>query len=258
VLNIQPILEHAPPFVLVLTRLSGLLIWVPLLSAAMVPTQVKAFLSLALAAAVYPTVAPAVVPLRLDLYELAPLMASELLIGASIGLLATVPLVTAQLAGLIMGQQMGLGLAQVFNPTVDIEGDNLGQILFFASMSAFLVCGGLDALYSALVHTFSTVPLGGFAMDRAPLDLLVSLVAAGFAVALRVSMPVLLILALENVAIGFISKSVPSLNIMVFGFPIRVMLGLLIVVLGVGAMLGAIMAGITDDIERLETWVWSL
>lgn len=257
-LNIEPILQHAPAFVLVVTRLSGLLIWVPLLSAGMVPTQVKVFLTLALAAAVYPTVAPAAPPARLDLFDLAPLMASELLIGALIGLLATVPLVTAQLAGLIMGQQMGLGLASVFNPTVDIEGDNIGQILFFAAMSAFLVCGGLDALYGALVHTFSTVPLGGFAMDRAPLDLLVSLVAAGFTVALRVSMPVLLILALENVAIGFISKSVPSLNIMIFGFPIRVLLGLLIVVLGVGAMLGALMAGINDDIERLETWIWSL
>ncbi|HBS29555.1 MAG TPA: hypothetical protein DEB06_08925 [Phycisphaerales bacterium] len=257
-LNLEPILAHAPAFILVLTRLSGLLLFIPLLSASMVPTQVKVMLTLALGAAVYPAVGPPAVPLSADLYDLAPLMGGEILIGASIGILATVPLVTAQLAGLIMGQQMGLGLAQVFNPSVDIEGDNIGQILFFAAMSAFLVAGGLEMLYQSLVHTFSIVPLGAFRARSAPLELLTGLVGAGFSVALRVSMPVLLILALENLATGFISKTVPSLNIMVFGFPVRVLLGLVIVMLGVGAMLGALMSGITEDMARIESWVWSL
>jgi flagellar biosynthesis protein FliR len=186
------------------------------------------------------------------------MMATELAIGAVIGIVAAIPLMTAQMAGLVMGQQMGLGLASVFNPSIEIEGDNIGQMLFFVAISGFLMAGGLEVLFGALVSTFARVPLGGFVFTEAPLELLVGVLTSGFEIALRVAMPVLVILFMENLAMGFIMKTVPSLNIMTFGFPIKIIGGLIIVIASLVVMIEVLMSQIVIDLELIQEWAWSL
>lgn len=253
------ILPHLPGFLLALSRITGLFIFTPLISGGMVPRRVMALLALALTIVVYPTIDhPSTIPARLDLMALGPLAFSELLIGASIGIVASIPLITAQLAGLIMGQQMGLGLASVFNPTIEIEGDNIGQMLFFIAISGFLIAGGLEIIFDTLVGTFARTPIGGFALADAPLELLVAVVSSGFEVALRVALPVLVILFMENVAMGFIMKTLPSLNIMTFGFPIRILGGLAIVIGSLTFMMEAIMGAMEGDLLLLQEWAQHL
>jgi len=182
--------EMLPGFVLVLARLTGLFIFAPLLSSPIVPRQLKVLLAVGMAAAIFPMLyASQTLPTRIDLYELVPLMAGELMIGLSIGVLASIPLMSAQLAGIIMGQQMGLGLASVYNPSIDFEGDSLGQILFFVALASYLAAGGLEVVYSTMLTTFERVPIGGFGIANAPLDVLTSIVSSGFDVAVRMSMP---------------------------------------------------------------------
>lgn len=253
------ILPHLPGFILALTRLTGLFIFLPMLSGAMVPRRVIGLFAIALAFVVYPTIDhPSAVPARLDVLSLAPMMATELAIGAVIGIVAAIPLMTAQMAGLVMGQQMGLGLASVFNPSIEIEGDNIGQMLFFVAISGFLIAGGLEVLFGSLVSTFARVPLGGFVFTEAPLELLVGVLTSGFEIALRVAMPVLVILFMENLAMGFIMKTVPSLNIMTFGFPIKIIGGLIIVIASLVVMVEVLMSQIVIDLELIQEWAWSL
>lgn len=256
---IDALISHLPGFVLVLTRLTGLFIFAPLLSSPTIPRQVRVLLAASFAVAVYPAVAGGMgLPARLDLYDLVPLMAGELLIGLSIGVLASIPLFTAQLAGVVMGQQMGLGLASVYNPAVDFEGDTLGQVLFFVALASYLIAGGLEIVFGTLIATFGSVPIGGFTAGQAPLDVLLGITTSGFALALRVAMPVMVILLLESVALGFIMKTVPSINIMNVGFPIRILLGLFMVVSALVVTLEVLMAEIGADLEHLRQWAASL
>jgi flagellar biosynthetic protein FliR len=250
---------HVPLFILVLTRLTGLFVFAPLLSSPVIPPRVRVLLAVAFAAAVAPAVTMVrPMPEKLDVHDLPGLMAGELLIGVSIGVVAAIPLITAQLAGIIMGQQMGLGLASVYNPAVDFEGDTLGQILFFVALASYLVAGGLELVFETLISTFAAVPVGGFRAADAPLDLLTGVITSGFAVALRMALPVLVILLLESVAVGFIMKTVPSLNIMNIGFPIRILLGLLMVVASIVIMLEVLMEEIGLDLQRLRDWAAAL
>lgn len=249
------IIEHLPGFVLVLSRLTGIFIFAPLLSSPTLPRQVRALMAIGFAAAVYPSiVAAGKVPASLGLFDLVPLMASELLIGLSIGVLASIPLFTAQLSGVIMGQQMGLGLASVYNPAVDFEGDTLGQVLFFVALASYLVGGGLEAVFGALLSTFESIPFGSFGAADTPLELLIGITSSGFALALRLALPVLLILMLESVAVGFIMKTVPSLNIMNIGFPIRILLGLFMVVSSMVITLEVLMNEIGADLGKVKEW----
>lgn len=253
------ILPHVPVFALVMARLTGLFLLAPVLSSAVIPRQVRVLLALTMALSVYPSVShAAAMDLRLDLFELLPVMAAELLIGAVIGLLALLPLAAIQFGGLIMGQQMGLGLAQVLNPAVDIESDNIGQILFMGALVVFLQAGGVDLLFGALVTTFDRLPPGGASLDLAPLNLVTGLIASSYSIALRVALPVVALMLLESAASSLLMKTVPSINIMSVGFPVRILIGLIMLVAGLASIGHVAYDDLSDAFGIISQWTSGL
>lgn len=253
------LLPHAPAFLAALSRLAGLFVFAPILSSSMLPGKIRAFLAIALTAAVYPTLDhTAMAPLRLDLLDLAPAMATEALIGVTIGLVAGLPLMAIQMGGLIMGQQMGLGLAVVYNPANDTESESLGQLLFFLAMGVFVALGGLDGMVRALVFTFASVPIGAFAGERSALEAVSGLVASGFELAVRVSAPVLCLLSVETVASGLLMKTSPQMNIMAIGFPLRITLGMGALYASLGAMHEAAGGDVQGALRAALEWAVGL
>jgi flagellar biosynthetic protein FliR len=258
-LSFESILPHAPVFALVMARLTGMFLLAPIFSSVLIPRQARVMLVLSLAMCIYPALDHSrSLGLRLDVFELLPVMAGELLVGAVIGLLTLLPMMAVQLSGLIMGQQMGLGLAQVVNPATDIEGDNIGQMLFLGTMALFLQIDGLELLFGALVETFHRVPPGGMSMSLAPVDLIGGVLSSAYVVATRVALPVLAILTLESASMALLMKTVPSINIMTVGFPIRVLLGLIVLVAGL-ATIGRVMEDdLMNAMDTLLQWARSL
>ncbi len=257
--GLDALLPHLPPLLLVMTRMSGLFIFTPVLSSAIIPTRAKALFVLMFSLALYPTLnLQRDVPVDLDLMTLAPMMAGELLIGAVIGLAAFIPAASLQLAGLFMGQQMGLAIASVLNPAVELEGNSIGQLLFYLGVASYTLLGGIDMLFLALAQTFDAVNLGGARITEAPLDFLVAIVTSGFVLATRIALPVVTIIFLESLAVGLIMKTVPSLNIMSFGFPIRIIVGLTVLL----ASMILISEGISGDflysMDTLGEWIEAL
>ncbi len=261
--QLSDILPHVPVALLVVTRISGLMILGPFFGSSLIPMRVKVSLSLVLGLAVYPVVgvgaggAP-VAELPLDLWQLAPVMAMELMIGLVIGYVASLPLVALQVGGLLMGQQMGLGFARSFNPAIDDNADILGQILFFMVLAGFLLIGGHESLLLALLNTFEHIPLpaaASFAPDGELLTLLTALLTAAMELALRVAAPLLALIFLQTLAMGFIAKTVPQVNILTLGFPLRIIAGLLIAIVGLVVINDVMMDEIDRMLELLFRWI---
>jgi len=251
--------HHVTPFVLVLSRIGGIFLVAPILSSSAVPRQVRVMLVLGLTAVVYPTIPIRFeAPVSLDLYALGPVIVRESLIGIVVGLIALLPFAAVQLAGLMMGQQVGLAFAQIVNPAADIEGDALGQFLFHLAMAAFLVFGGLEALVDAIVRSFALVPIGGFGPRQLPVEELAGLFSAGMNLAFRLSMPVLVIIFIENIVVGFITKTLPQMNVMSFGFPVRILLGLVVLIASMGFVARMIESDVTGSIDRVQGCIESM
>ncbi len=254
------ILEHLPPALLVIARIGGLTIYGPVFGAGVIPARVKVFLAFIVGVAIYPLVAaePAAgLPLELNLWVLAPMMAVELLVGLLVGFVASLPLVAAQTGGLMMGQQMGLGFARFFNPTINDNADIVGQILFFMALAGFLMIGGHEAMLMAVLDSFRHIALGGFVADVDLVALLTGLLLSSFELALRVAAPVLALMFLQSVAMGFIAKTVPQMNILSLGFPIRILAGLSKIALGLIVIDEVIMDGIDQTLVVLFEWIHS-
>jgi flagellar biosynthetic protein FliR len=251
---------HVVPVVIVFSRLTGLFILAPILGGSSVPARVKVLLAVALTLIVYPTVPidPATLPMTPDLAALAPLMASELLVGLSVGALASLPLLAAQAGGHMISQQMALAIASVFDPATDTDGDLIGQALTFLLLTIFLAMGGLELMIGAVVRTFELVPLGAFGFGEVPLDLFVALMGAAFEVAIRVAAPVVCVIFVETLATGMIMKTVPQLNILSFGFPLKILAGLAMLA-GSVIFIDTAMDGFVErSLTAIGSWVESL
>ncbi|MHC4908345.1 MAG: flagellar biosynthetic protein FliR [Planctomycetota bacterium] len=253
------IFPHVTGFALVAFRLAGIMVYGPVFGSSVIPTRIKLLLAWTLALALYPAISstsgvvhPA---MELTLWSLAPIMAFEVLLGICIGFIANVPMLAVQAGGLVMGQQMGLGFARFFNPAVDASADIVGQLLFFLTLAGFLAIGGLEAVITAVLNSFEHVPLAGLSVGESLLALLTGLLTSSFELALRVAAPLLALIFLQSVAMGFIAKTVPQLNILSLGFPLRILAGLTIVMLGLTIIDEVIMEETDAMLALMLDWV---
>jgi flagellar biosynthetic protein FliR len=233
------------------------MIFGPMFGSSVIPARVRVFLSFVVGLAVYGVVAAqrGGEPLTLSLWLLAPLVAMELMIGLIIGYLASLPLLAMQTGGLIMGQQMGLGFAQLYNPAVDDEADIVGQMLFFMALATLLIAGGHEWMMLAVLHSFEHIPVGTFAVDLNVINLACGILLSTTELALRVAAPLLAIVFLETVAMGFLAKTVPQLNILSLGFPIRILAGIAIVVVGLTVIHDVAMDGMLRTFDEIFRWI---
>lgn len=235
------LMAHLPAWTLVLFRLAGLFILAPIFSAVAVPVRLRAMMALCMACCIYPTllaVRPAgadpaaqaamlaMINGTLSIWQLVPMVAGELAVGLVLGLGATLPLIGLDLGGRVIDQQLGFGLAGVYNPDIDDQTGVVGQFLYLMAMMIFLILGGHRVLVQTLVSTFDHVPLGGLdVLHGRIVELILALMTSMFELALRVSGPLLCLVFLETIALGFIARTVPQLNILSIGFPLRILLG---------------------------------
>lgn len=247
-LEIAPLYQHGIAVLIVAFRLAGLLLFSPMLAGAAIPQQAKVILIVTLALAIYPAMPHAwQMPVHFSLVTVGQLMVTETLIGAAIGFVASLPILAVQLGGQIMGQQMGLGLAQVFNPELETNTGVVDQLLFYTALAVFISFGGIEATFAALMNTYESVPLGAMTLSAIPLELIVGTIAAGYELALRVAAPILGIMLIETVASGVLMKTIPQINIMSVGFSIKTLAGLA----GLAAAVATIFVVFADEAARV-------
>ncbi len=259
--SLDPLLNHVGPFLLVLFRMSGLLVFSPVLSSSILPLRLRALLTFAFALAVYPALGEVNhTPVNTDLFSLAPAIFAETLIGAAMGLMAALPMYAVQLGGLVMGQQAGMSLGQVYNPALDVETDTLGQFLQYGALVLFIMMGGLEAMFVALANTFGSVPImhAGLGEGFSPVTLLTGLVASGFELALRVSAPVLCIILIETIASALLARTIPQINVQSLGFSVKVVITMVCLAAGVAGIMHATGENTWETLGAVVRWTESL
>lgn len=257
--DLKPLLAHVVPFTLVMFRLGGIFVLAPTISSTIIPARYKALLTAMLAAAAYPLVAGRLeLPAQLTIFDLVPLIVGEALIGLCIGAIAALPLLSIEMSGTIMGQSMGFGLAQVYNPESDADSDVLGQLLFYIASGVFAAVGGVERLFGGLLASFRSVPVGVFRTSDVPLDVFVRTLTSGFDLALRVSLPVVAISFLMMIVLGVIGKTMPQLNIMSVGFTIKILAGLGVMVFATTALYEAAGDEIQHALAEALRWLSTL
>jgi flagellar biosynthetic protein FliR len=255
-IDLTAFIPHVPAWLMVLSRFTGLFIFAPVFGSQTIPGRVKVFLAIGLSLCVYPmlldprnTSAALLSPLlagQLHLWTLIPALAMELVIGLALGYGASLPLMAVQVGGHVIDQQIGLGLAGVFNPELNEQSGIVGEFFFMMAIAIFLILGGHRVLIVTLAGSFQHIPPGGFADFGGLVRLMLGLLTVMFELAMKVAGPLLCIVFLETVAMGFIARTVPQMNILSVGFALRIIVGVGFVIVTVG-----VVGGVTVDTMQL-------
>lgn len=249
------ILDHAPLLVLAAARLGGLVVFGPVIGARVIPVRLRVGIVVILAVAVAPVLVGGGTPA--PTWSALPVaVVLEFALGMLLGFLAALPLVAAQMGGLLAGQQMGFGFAGLYGgPTEQGETDVLGKFLFLVTIVGFLVIGGHEALVLSAMHSFDYVPPGAILAGTGIASVLAGALLAAFDLALRVAAPVLAIGLAQSLAVGFVARTVPQMNILSLGFPIRLLAGALAVVLVLPVLDDVLIDGVDGALRGLMDWM---
>ena len=151
----------------------------------------------------------------------------QVVLGVSIGLAVRIVFASVELAGELIGLQMGLNFAGFFDPSTNSQTSTVGRFFGNITMLLFVVLGGHLMLLQVVVASFETFPVGGNAFESINRLRLHELGAVMFRYGLWIALPMIGMLLFINIVLGIVSRVAPQMNAFAIGFPLTLSAGLL-------------------------------
>ena len=222
-------------FLLPLFRIASLLMVMPIIGTQLVPVRVRLYLAMAIALVLVPTLPPMPVIDALTVRSLM-LIAQEVLIGVMLGFTLQLFFHLFSVAGQIIAVQMGLGFASMIDPANGVSVPVLAQMLLMLVTLLFLAMNGHLVVFEVLAESFITLPVGTGLSTNHYWELAGKLgwvLGAG----LLLVLPAITALLVVNLAFGIMTRAAPQLNIISIGFPMTLVIGLVIFWVGLADIL---------------------
>jgi flagellar biosynthetic protein FliR len=151
----------------------------------------------------------------------------QVVIGLAIGLAVRIVFAAVELAGEVIGLQMGLNYAGFFDPSTNQSTSAVGRFFGNTTMLLFVILNGHLLVLQAVVSSFETFPLGTDAFAAIQKMRLHELGSVVFRYGLWIALPMIGMLLFVNIVLGVISRVAPQMNAFAIGFPLTLSTGLL-------------------------------
>ncbi|HTE41974.1 MAG TPA: flagellar biosynthetic protein FliR [Steroidobacteraceae bacterium] len=240
--------QYLWPFV----RIGACIMVAPVFGAIFVPPRFKIALSGAIAMLVAPLIS---VPGDVSPLSAEGIMitAQQVLIGVSTGFILQLIFDSLAMAGQLLSNSMGLSFAFNIDPQRGASTPVVGQLYMMLVILTFLALNGHLRLLETLTAGFTTMPIGVRSFDENALWQIVGWGRQLFDGALAVALPGMTALLVVNLGFGVMSRAAPSLNMFAVGFPITVVFGLVIVMLGLPAVQTSFTALFDESLRLVRT-----
>ncbi|GAA2735660.1 flagellar biosynthetic protein FliR [Pedococcus aerophilus] len=203
-------------------RMSAFFAIAPPFSSRSVPARIKAALAFALALCILPNLGS---PPKLDLPSLLGATLWQVAVGATMGFVVQIAVAVVQAAGELLDLASGFTLASLYDPLSNVSSSMFGRIQQLLAITLLFAANGHLILVRGLMMTFETVPLRPLAIGDLA-RLVTDDLGRFLAGALQIAAPVLVVLFLSELALGLISRAVPTLNIFAMSFPVKILLAI--------------------------------
>jgi flagellar biosynthetic protein FliR len=214
-------------FLLVLARISGAVIFVPLPGFSAATGPARAVFALAFTVALFP-LWPLVRESNISPSTLAAWAAAESAVGITIGVSVAIVLESFLLAGQILGLQAGYAYAQTIDPNTQADS---GILLVFAQLVAglFFFALGLDReILRLFALSLQKVPPGAYVPGPHAAELMIRLASQLFSVGVRLALPVVALLVMVDVALALLGRLNSQLQLLSLAFPIKMLISLVV------------------------------
>lgn len=197
----------------------------PIFSTRAFPVRARVGLALLVAIAAQPSL-PNLPVISLNSPEAFGVVIQQVGIGLAIGFVVRLVFAAVELAGEVIGFQMGLNFAAFFDPSLNAQSSATARFFGYMAALLFIVMNGHLMVLMAVVRSFEVFPVSQNFLETLSVMKLYSLGSDLFATALWIALPVLGMLMFVNLALGIVSRVAPQMNIYAVGFPITLAVGL--------------------------------
>ena len=215
-------------YLLVLLRVSILLFMFPVFSSNVFPGRLKMGFAMVVSLLFYSVVDVDLSRFPMSVIATGLLILAEALIGLTLGLCLRIFFASVQLAGQIIGFQMGFAMINVVDPQTGANVSIMDQLGYWVCVVVFLLLNGHHILFMAMIDSFKLVPMGFFMMPEVMLAKILELGSQLFLLSIKIGSPVIASLVFVSVGFGLVSKFSPQMNVMIVAFPLKIVAGLLL------------------------------
>jgi flagellar biosynthesis protein FliR len=220
-------------FALLVVRPGAVVMVAPGFAGTHIPVPVKIGLTALIALGLLPSVA---VPRELPEVSLALVIAREAAIGLSLAFVLRALIAGAEFAGHLSGQQIGFSYGATIDPQSGVSNNMLATLYGSLATLGFLAIDGHHALLRALAESYAGLPIGVGHLNASIVQSVRDIFALVFIVGARLAAPIVVVLLIVELAVGLISRTAPSLSFMVIGYPIRIIVGLMLLAALIGTI----------------------
>jgi flagellar biosynthesis protein FliR len=228
----------AAAFLLVFARTGTMLMLLPGLGELNLSARMRLTFALVLAAIL--------LPLHRNAYHIDPgalgpalvMLVEEILIGATLGITARLTLSALEVAGSVIAQQLGLGFVTAIDPTQGTQGAIVGNFLTLLGITLFFATDMHHLVIAALNDSYELFAPGELPATGDAAALITRTVSGAFRIGIQLSAPFLVFGLLFNIGLGVLSRLMPQMQVFFVALPLSIMLGLVFLVVVLGAMMG--------------------
>lgn len=222
-------------FLLLFFRFAGLFLTAPIFSHTAIPMQLKATMAFFFSVIFFSFTPPLSIPITIPSIVLGIL--SELLFGLVIGLVLQLAYNVITFAGGIISYMMGFSMATAIDPQNGVSMPIVSQFLSLMGLMILLSLNLHHWLIIYIAHSLSAIELGGFILTNDLIEYTIKAAANMFVVGFMIAFPITALSLMSDIIFGMLMKSMPQLNILVIGFPIKIMIAFAVLI----AIFGSIM-----------------
>lgn len=212
---------------LIFLRISSAFVSAPFFGNRIIPVVTKLFISMVISYIIFLSIDHSAIKDVPTGWLLLIYSLKEVVTGLIIGFALQFVFFGVSYAGTLIGFEIGLNLAEVFNPSEEVNSNIIGEILYYSAIMIFLLINGHHYLIRALQQSFNIVGIGMFSFPEPLYQTMIKLAGSVFVIAVKIATPILVSFFLINIAEGIISRMIPNMQVFFVTQPLKVGLGLL-------------------------------
>ncbi|MER2176023.1 MAG: flagellar biosynthetic protein FliR, partial [Carnobacterium sp.] len=215
--------------ILIFIRVTSFIVVSPGFSIKGLPSVAKIALSMGITLAAYSAVP--VMEQEAGTFMFAILILKEVLLGIAIGFITKLFFSAVEIAGNFVDFQVGFSMGAVYDPSMGINVSYYGKIYYWLSMCVFYLTNLHHVVIKSLIQSFQTMPISSTNIGDFGVEGMMKLLGIIFELAFNLSAPMVIVALLTEVILGLISRSVPQINVLILGMPLKIVASFVIMLI---------------------------
>ncbi len=214
-------------FMVIFVRFGTAMIIMPGIGDSFVPGNIRLYVALGFSLALTPVLQQMVPSPMPGFGTMVSLLVVEFITGLFIGTIARILMMALDTAGMLISMTSGISNAQVFNPSLAVQGSIFGAFFSVMGVTLLFVTNLHHLLLYGLVESYELFPIGGILDTGSMAELMARAVSASFMTAFQIATPFIVISLLLYIGMGVLSRLMPQIQVFMIAIPLQILLALI-------------------------------